>query len=72
MSGRLNGRLIREYLEETFQTRVEIAVKLGISGSLMDQMLAGRVPKAVTVKALAKLMGVQETDLVIPEKAKTA
>lgn len=69
MSGQLNGKRIKIFLLEQDMSRTELANQLGISGSLMNQMLAGRVPQEDTVKKLAQLMGCGTEMLITPGKA---
>jgi transcriptional regulator with XRE-family HTH domain len=64
---RLNGELIRTYLEQECRKASYFEQKLGVSESLIRKMLAGRIPKARTLTRLAAILGVQESHLLIPK-----
>lgn len=68
---RLNSDLLRAELERENRKQSWLVTQLGVSGSLVAQMLNdGHVPKAKTVEKLAALLGCSESDLLIPRKAK--
>lgn len=72
---KLNSEAIRAWLDREGRKRTYLLVHLGISGSLLDKMLAGgHVPKSRTLNALASLMGCKVESLLIPAatKRKTA
>jgi ribosome-binding protein aMBF1 (putative translation factor) len=68
---RLNSDLIRTELNKEGRKQSWLAVKLGVSGSLVDKMLCeGHIPKAKTLSQLAALLGIRELELLIPKEAK--
>jgi transcriptional regulator with XRE-family HTH domain len=65
---KLNSDLIRTHLEREHRKKSYLEEKLGVSESLVNQMLGGHVPKKRTLKRLAALLGVKESDLLIPKE----
>lgn len=64
----LNGEMIRVWLGDRDLKRTHISRMLNVSDNLVDKMLAGHIPKERTLKALAHLMGIPESDLLIPRE----
>lgn len=65
---RLNAELIRAHLEREHRKLSWLEENLKVSDSLVNKMLGGRVPKKRTLKKLAALLGVAESDLLIPRE----
>lgn len=68
---RLNTELVRAYLDQGDRKHAHLIKELGVSQSLVTQMLgSGRVPRGVTLAKLARLIGVTVEELLIPLEAK--
>lgn len=65
----LNVALIRDNLEREHRKTSYLEEKLRVSGSLVDKMLSGHVPKERTLEKLAALFGVEVNDLLVPKEA---
>ena len=65
MTRRVKRELIDQWVFENGPDGVaKLAVKSGVSSSLISKIRVGRVPvKPITKRALAKAMGVKEEDL---------
>lgn len=64
---KLDSEQVRAWLDSEGRKRSYLVGKLGVSGSLVDKMLAsGHVPTERTLNALAAMMGVQAGSLLIP------
>lgn len=76
MNGRLNGKLITEYLEGAKETTYStLASDIGVSTGIVRQMEDGYLPRRNTDKilaALAKVLGCSVGALVTPPVAKKA
>jgi len=65
--------MIKRWLESEYRKHGYLSEKLGVSGSTVDAMLRGRVPRdRETVETLASLMGCRVEDLLIPIERKAA
>lgn len=69
MSKRLNAQKIRAFLTQRECSREWLSARIKVSSSLMNQMLAGKVPKTQTLYALAQLMRCRMEDLLVTEDA---
>jgi transcriptional regulator with XRE-family HTH domain len=66
---RLDGDKVRSWLKQEDRKLSFLTRQLGISGSLVSQMLCkGYVPKEDTVQALATLMGIKMNEILIPNR----
>lgn len=64
----LNSEAVRAWLRMEDRKQIHLVRKLGISQSLVAQMLNDRhVPKEDTLNDLARLMGVEVAKLLIPK-----
>lgn len=68
----MNGRLVKEWMEENGMRPEELAVKLGVGTGTINRMTSGRKVSTPTVKLVAILMGVQVEALLLPKDAKRA
>jgi transcriptional regulator with XRE-family HTH domain len=60
----MNGRLIKQWLEERGKSREALAVELGVSIGTIQRILSGRyIPPRTTIIALMYVLGVSESDL---------
>lgn len=67
----LKNELIHEWLLKEHRKHSYLQEYLRVSDSLVALMLSDKahVPKKRTLKKLAKLLGVQESDLLMPREA---
>lgn len=65
---KLDGDAIRDWLDEEGRKHSWLARKLDVTGETVRNMLAGAVPNAHTLKALAELMGCRMEMLLIAPK----
>lgn len=70
----LNSEAIQAWLDKDDRKQSFLVKRLDVSGSLVAQMLSEQrhVPKEKTLKALAELMGVEVSTLLIPREATKA
>lgn len=67
---RLNSKLVRAHLDQEDRKISYLVKRLGVSKATVDRMLNDdHVPVAETLKKLAALLGIQESDLLIPKRA---
>lgn len=73
-SGRpkMDKQKIKAWLDSEHRKQSYLREQLGVSQSLVDQMLGGRPPRLQTLIKLARLMGCAVEDLLLPEEAKKA
>lgn len=66
---RLNSNVVRTWLEKEGRMNSYLSAALGVSYGTVERMLCeGHVPKPRTLKKLAALLGVQESDLLLPRE----
>jgi len=63
---RLNGEMVRAWLAKDRRKHGYLADRLHVGDATVGRMLAGRVPKYATLKALAEIMGVEVNALLLP------
>lgn len=68
----INSDVVREWLEKGGRKQTFLSRELRVSDSLVDRMLSGHVPKERTLNALANLMGVSVSTLLIPKNTAKA
>lgn len=65
---RLNSELVRTCLDKEHRKVSWLEEKLRVSNATASRILNGYVPKKRTLKKLAALLGVQESDLLLPKE----
>ena len=65
---KLNGALIKKTLKYEGRNLTWIIRHVGISRSLVDQMMAGKIPSESVLQGLADLLGCKSSDLLLPKK----
>lgn len=68
----LDGAQIKQFLKDRSLKQTYLIKGLNVSGSLLAQMLAGHVPQESTLNALAHLMGIEVSTLLIPKDSAKA
>lgn len=65
---KLNAQLIKELLAKEHRKQTWLMAQMGISRSLVDKMLQGRVPGEEKLDQLAALLKCKKKELLLPRK----